>query len=90
MIDLTADNLIAPDEARIPVGATVVWKVGSGAIHDVTSTSGPESFTSDEQYPKKMKGGDEYERTFTKAGTYQYKCVVHGDMMSGTLRVVEA
>ncbi|MEK6986225.1 MAG: plastocyanin/azurin family copper-binding protein [Candidatus Thermoplasmatota archaeon] len=89
VIDLTADNKVAPVKAQVPVGATVVWTVGSGGIHDVTSDpDSAEAFSSDAQYPGKMKGGNQYEHTFTKPGTSTYRCVLHGEMMKASLRVV--
>lgn len=87
MIQATAQNSFTPNEAQVPVGSTVVWKVAQGGFHDVNSKSGPQSFSSDTQYPAKMRGNDTFEFTFTKAGTYQYYCKVHEGMMSGTLKV---
>ena len=87
VIQATAQNAFSPNEAQVPVGATVVWKVGPGGFHDVNSKSGPQSFSSDTQYPAKMRGNDTFEFTFTKAGTYQYYCKVHEGMMAGTLKV---
>lgn len=88
VIDLTADNKVAPVKAQVPVGATVVWVVAQGGIHDVTSDPGAsESFSSESQYPGKMKGGNEYEHTFTKPGTSTYRCVLHGEMMKASVRV---
>ena len=87
LITATAQNQFTPSEAQVPVGATVVWKVAQGGFHDVNSKSGPQSFSSDSQYPAKMRGNDTFEFTFTKAGTYQYYCKVHEGMMSATLRV---
>jgi plastocyanin len=86
VIQLTADNRMVPAKAIIPIGATVVWK--SAGLHDVTSESGPETFSSESQYPSKMREGQEYAKTFSKAGDYTYKCAVHESlMMKGTLRV---
>ena len=87
LIEATAQNAFTPKEAQVPVGAAVQWKVLPGGFHDVNSKSGPQSFSSDTQYPSKMRGNDTFEFTFTKAGTYQYYCKVHEGMMSGTLRV---
>ncbi len=87
IIELTDANKIQPAIAKVPVGATVVWRVGPNGFHDVTSKSGPESFTSDSQYPSKMRAGQEFVHTFAKAGDYEYQCMVHSGMMLGTLRV---
>ena len=86
-IELTAQNAFSPNEAQVPIGSTVVWKVRPGGFHDVNSKSGPQSFSSDTQYPAKMRGNDTFEFTFTAAGTYQYYCKVHEGMMEATLRV---
>ena len=87
MIQATAQNSFSPNQAQVPVGATVVWKVAPGGFHDVNSRSGPQPFSSDQQYPSKMRGNDTFEFTFTKAGTYEYHCKVHEGMMSATLKV---
>jgi plastocyanin len=87
VIQATAQNAFSPNEAQVPTGATVLWKVSPGGFHDVNSKSGPQSFSSDTEYPAKMRGNDTFEFTFAKAGTYQYHCKVHEGMMSGTLRV---
>ena len=87
LIEATAQNAFIPKEAQVPVGATVQWKVAPGGFHDVNSKSGPQSFSSDTQYPAKMRGNDTFEFTFSKAGTYQYYCKVHEGMMSATLKV---
>jgi plastocyanin len=87
MIQATTQNAFTPNEAQVPVGSTVIWKVAMGGFHDVNSKSGPQSFSSDAQYPSKMRGNDTFQFTFTKAGTYQYYCKVHEGMMAGTLKV---
>lgn len=87
VIEATAQNAFSPNEAQVPMGSTVLWRVLPGGFHDVNSKSGPESFSSDGQYPAKMRGNDTFEFTFAKAGTYQYHCKVHEGMMSGTLKV---
>ena len=88
VVQLTTSNTMVPAKANVPVGATVVWQVAPGGFHDVTSEAGaPESFTSDSEFPSKMREGDEYARKFAKAGDYPYRCAVHGTMMLGTLRV---
>lgn len=86
-ITANSQNQFLPAEAQVPVGATVIWRVSAGGFHDVNSKSGPEPFSSDAQYPSKMRGNDTFEFTFTKAGTYQYYCKVHEGMMSATLVV---
>lgn len=88
VITATAQNAYSPKETQVPVGSTVVWKVAAGAIHDVNSKPGaPASFSSDSQHPQKMRGNDTFEFTFTKAGTYQYYCKLHGETMAGSIKV---
>jgi plastocyanin len=88
VIQLTTANAMVPAKAKVPAGAAVVWQVAPGGFHDVTSEPGaPESFTSDSEFPSKMREGDKYGRTFAKAGDYPYRCAVHGAMMQGILRV---
>ena len=88
MITATAQNAYSPKDTQVPVGATVIWHVAPGAIHDVNSKPGaPASFSSDTKYPQKMRGNDTFEFTFTKAGTYEYYCKLHGETMAGSIKV---
>ncbi|MHB1260206.1 MAG: cupredoxin domain-containing protein [Thermoplasmatota archaeon] len=87
MITATAQNEYTPKDTQVPIGATVIWKVAPGAIHDVNSKGGPESFSSDAQFPQKMRGNDTFEFTFAKAGTYPYYCKLHGEPMAGSIKV---
>ena len=54
-----------------------------GDQHSVTSRDG--LFDSGVEDP-----GGSFQFTFTKAGTYRYYCVVHPDLMSGTIVVKAA
>lgn len=88
VIELTADNAVFPAKAKVPAGSVVVWRVAEGGFHDVTSQDGsPVAFSSEAQFPSKMRGGDEFEFKFSQPGKYPYQCLVHAGMMSAELLV---
>ena len=64
-----------PEDLTINVGDTVTWTNNDGGGHTATSTSGPESFDSGN-----IASGGTWSFTFTKAGTYDYKCDYHSSM----------
>ncbi|MFN3916871.1 MAG: T9SS type A sorting domain-containing protein [Flavobacteriales bacterium] len=75
-----------PNNLTIQVGDTVVWE-NTGGTHNVNGTtvtypSNPESFGN-----TVGASGWVYKHKFTIAGTYQYRCDVHGVNMSGTIVV---
>ena len=66
----------------IAAGSTVTWSwTGSlpHSVHSIGSTSFASSAT--------MTGSGTYAVTFPTAGTYQYDCAVHGQLMTGTIVV---
>jgi plastocyanin len=69
----------SPASRTIVAGDVVRWTF-SGDPHSVTSRDG--LFDSGVTDP-----GGSFQFTFTKAGTYRYSCVVHPDLMSGTVVV---
>jgi plastocyanin len=71
-----------PAEVTVPVGSTVVWHNKGKEEHSVTADN--KSFDSG----WKPKGGN-YQRTFTRPGTYAYHCAPH-PWMKGVVRVVAA
>jgi plastocyanin len=71
-----------PAEVTVPVGSTVLWHNKGKEEHSVTADN--KSF--DSGY--KPKGGN-YQRTFTRPGTYAYHCAPH-PWMTGVVRVVAA
>jgi plastocyanin len=71
-----------PAEVTVPAGSTVVWHNKGKEEHSVTADN--KSF--DSGY--KPKGGN-YQRTFTRPGTYAYHCAPH-PWMTGVVRVVAA
>ena len=68
-----------PATVTVKVGDTVTWENQDGANHDVTADDG--SFKSAE-----FGKGKTFSFTFSKAGTYTYKCKLHPGM-DGTVIV---
>ncbi|TLM97644.1 amidase [bacterium] len=69
-----------PISLTVAVGTTVTWTNNDTIPHNVTADDG--SFTSGS-----IAAGDTYAFTFTKAGTYTYKCTIHQPDMKGTIIV---
>lgn len=67
----------------VKVGDTVRWTNHDSAPHTVTTTKAPKDFDSGT-----LEQGDSWSYTFTKAGTYEYYCAVHPDMV-GSVKVVD-
>ena len=70
-----------PAVDTVAVGGKVTWTWGGADSHSVHSTGSP-SFTSSAT----MVSGS-YSFTFSTAGTYNYDCIVHGALMTGTIVV---
>lgn len=64
-----------PQNVNVKVGDTVVWTQQDSVQHTVTIVSGPESFDSG-----LLSQGQTFRYTFTKPGTYAYKCTPHPGM----------
>lgn len=60
----------SPEDATVPVGATVVWK-NLGGLHNVVAEDG--TFDSGDASSDDW----EYEHTFDEAGTWDYWCEPH-------------
>lgn len=73
----------SPQNITIQVGDTVRWTWVSGQ-HNVTSTSGPESFSSGDNVAPFV-----WERQFTVAGVYDYECTLfnHSTTQFGSITV---
>ncbi|WP_327717490.1 cupredoxin family copper-binding protein [Streptomyces sp. NBC_00490] len=67
----------------VEVGQTVRWTNHDSVPHTVTTTKGPKKFDSGT-----LERGDSWSYTFTAAGTYEYYCAVHPDMVA-SVKVVE-
>ncbi len=64
-----------PASVKIKVGDTVTWTQVDTVKHTVTIVTGPENFDSG-----LLTSGQTYSHTFTKPGTYSYKCTPHPNM----------
>lgn len=89
VIHMTASNRFSPMKATVPVGSTVVFVV-DGGVHDVTAHDN--SWSSDKAPPAglggKMQAGEEFEHTFSEAGSVPYHCNLHASSgMTATLLV---
>src|SRR4051812_21473384 len=60
----------------VPVGAIVTWTNLDTAQHDVSETSGPAPLQS-----ALLSTGQSFQWQPTVAGTYQYLCSIHPDMV---------
>jgi len=69
------DFAFSPAEIRINLGDTVVWTQKDRVPHTVTVLAGPEAFDSG-----LLPQGETFSYTFTKPGTYEYKCTPHPRM----------
>lgn len=77
------DNFYSPASVSIAVGDTVTWRNNGQAPHSATADDG--SFDTGVFQP-----GSSRSHTFTRAGTFSYYCTVHGQVQSGTVRVLAA
>jgi plastocyanin len=79
----TLDNVFAPQIVRVAVGETVEWSNDGRTAHTVTADDG--SWDSGNLDP-----GQEWDRTFDRAGVFTYYCRYHGSPgagMTGTVVV---
>ena len=65
----------SPNSVKVKVGDTVTWTQKDAVMHTVTIVSGPETFDSG-----LLKKDQTFSYTFTKPGTYSYKCTPHPNM----------
>lgn len=70
-----------PKKLSVVEGSTVKWTNKEGS-HTVTSDD--DAFNS-----KVLQPNDSFSYQFTKPGTYQYHCKLHGASMSGTITVTK-
>jgi plastocyanin len=75
---------INPDTVRVKVGTTLKWTNFDAVEHNVTSKSGPLSFTS-----PNFSEGHSVEFKMTKPGVIHYLCTIHPTTMNGTIEVVK-
>jgi plastocyanin len=72
------ESSFAPGSVTVAVGRTVVWENRDTFLHTTTAEGG--------QWNANMNPNGSYSRTFTAAGTFNYRCTVH-QSMSGTVTV---
>jgi plastocyanin len=77
-----SDNKFTPSSLQVPVGATVTWEWTGSAPHSVVGT-----FDGKEIQSPTLTGTGVYLEAFQKAGEFKYHCGVHGEAMSGTIRI---
>ncbi|PAZ11898.1 copper-binding protein [Streptomyces sp. SA15] len=82
-VDIMGNQFGDGKQLVVEVGQTVQWTNHDSAPHTVTTTKAPEDFDSGT-----LEQGDSWSYTFTKAGTYEYYCAVHPDMVA-SVKVVE-
>jgi plastocyanin len=75
------DFAFNPQTVTVKVGAVVTWQNNDTVSHDVVADDG--TFDT-----KMLAPGEKGSYTFTKAGTYTYKCGIHPSM-TGTIVVEE-
>jgi plastocyanin len=69
------DFFFDDDQLAIEVGDTVTWTHQGDITHNVTSRD--ESFVSDN-----LSSGDTFAHTFDSAGSFEYVCTLHGQMVA--------
>jgi plastocyanin len=82
-VEVTAtDFRFAPAARTIAVGDTVIWRFATGG-HTSTASGGQaerwDSGTRD--------SGQEFRKTFSRPGRFQYVCIPHAGFMRGTVQV---
>ncbi|MHB8634235.1 MAG: cupredoxin domain-containing protein [Thermoplasmatota archaeon] len=80
VVHLTSDLKFAPQDATVPLNATVVWVNDSGVPHDVQGAlrdGGPDGPGFSSGRAGDIAPGASYNFTFTAQGTYDYYCYLH-------------
>jgi len=78
------DYTYGPKTIKVKVGETVTWTNQDSVKHDIT----PDTESADFKASELLGKGESYSFTFTKAGTYSYKCSPH-PYMKATVEVTE-
>jgi plastocyanin len=73
-----ANFAFSPAEVTVKVGDTVTWTNNDSVPHTVTGAD----FDSSQLAP-----GATFSHTFTKAGSFDYKCMIHPSMAPGKVTV---
>jgi plastocyanin len=74
------DNFFQPGTVTVKVGEKVTWSWSGAAPHSVLGT-----FDGKEVKSETKTGTGTFEFTFTKAGTFDYACGIHGPLMPGKI-----
>lgn len=69
------DFFFEPDELSVQAGDTVTWTHDGDITHNVTARDG--SFVSEN-----LASGERFDHTFTEAGSFEYRCTLHGQMLA--------
>ncbi|MFN0093483.1 MAG: cupredoxin domain-containing protein [Dehalococcoidia bacterium] len=79
-----ADNSFSPASLTVKAGTAVRWTWSGSNPHSIVGKGDNAS-----KIPKSstQTGSGTYELSFTNPGTYEYRCGVHGDSMSGKVIV---
>ncbi|MGW0653472.1 cupredoxin domain-containing protein [Streptomyces umbrinus] len=83
-VDIMGNKFGDGKQLVVKVGETVQWTNHDTAPHTVTTTKGPKKFDSGT-----VEKGDSWSYTFTTAGTYEYYCAVHPDMVASVKVVAD-
>ncbi len=81
IIKMLPSNKFSPANAKVPVGATVVW-INEGGSHNTQSEDG--------LWASEVGGakGEHFSHTFEEAGSFGYFCMPHHSLgMIGTIHV---
>ncbi len=72
-------------DTTVSVGTEVVWENNDNVNHSSTSGTPP---TLDGTWDSGiLNPGEDFSRVFNTAGSFDYFCTVHGDLMIGTIIV---
>jgi len=77
-----SDNKFTPSSLTVPVGTTVAWDWTGNNMHAVQGTFDGTPVTSPTH-----EGSGSFRFTFTKSGTYDYHCAIHGAAMAARIVV---
>lgn len=70
----------SPASITVKVGTTVTWTNNDSANHTVTSDGSEDTFDSGS-----LATGKTFSHTFSKTGTFKYRCTFHPDMTGSVL-----
>ena len=74
------DNFFSPADLTIQAGDTVEWRNAAGGMaHNVTANDGSFASTTASSFT--------FSRTFSSAGTVNYRCTIHSSSMTGSITI---